>query len=67
MDDETPKTPFLENIGRKKAARPAIIVQEELKRVYVSQIFKDFRGVMGGFQLEFVSMYKPGYKSHDLL
>jgi hypothetical protein len=39
MDDETPKTPFLENIGRKKAARPAIIVQEELKRVYVSQIF----------------------------
>ena len=56
MDDETPKTPFLENIGRKKAARPAIIVQEELKRVYVSQIFKDFRGVMGGFQLEFVSI-----------
>ena len=56
MDDETPKTPFLENVGRKKAARPAIIVQEELKRVYVSQIFKDFRGVMGGFQLEFVSI-----------
>ena len=21
----------------------------------------------GGFQLEFVSTYKPGYKSHDLL
>jgi len=34
MDDETPKTPFLENVGRKKAIRPDIIVQEELKRVY---------------------------------
>ena len=44
MDDETPKTPFLENISRKKAARPAIIVQEELKRVYVSHIFKYFGG-----------------------
>ena len=52
MDDETPKTPFLENIGRKKAARPAIIVQEELKRVYVSQIFKHFMiiGIMGFFK-----------------
>ena len=26
-----------------------------------------FLEVLGGFQLEFVSTYKPGYKSHDLL
>ena len=45
MDDETPKTPFLENISRKKAARPAIIVQEELKRVYVSHLFLNPKNV----------------------
>ena len=50
MDDETPKTPFLENISRKKAARPAIIVQEELKRVYVSKIL----GVMGFFKMNYI-------------
>ena len=36
MDDESASTPFVENVSRKKATRPAIIVQEELKRVYVS-------------------------------
>ena len=25
------------------------------------------KSYIGGFRLEFVSMYKPGYKSHDLL
>ena len=66
MDDETPKTPFLENIGRKKAARPAIIVQEELKRVYVSQIIQRFKRGYGWFSVG-ICKYKPGYKSHDLL
>ena len=51
MDDETPKTPFLENISRKKAARPAIIVQEELKRVYVSHIYLNIFGIMGFFKM----------------
>ena len=36
IDDNAPSTPFVENVHRKKAARPAIIVQEELKRLYVS-------------------------------
>ena len=31
-----PRTPFIENIQTKKAERPAIIVQEELRRIYVS-------------------------------
>ena len=31
-----PRTPFVENIQTKKAERPAIIVQEELRRIYVS-------------------------------
>ena len=36
MDDNSPCTPFMENINQKKAVRPAIIVQEELKRIHVS-------------------------------
>lgn len=35
LDDNSPRTPFVENVHRKKAKRPAIIVQEELKRLYV--------------------------------
>lgn len=34
MDDNMPRTPFMENLHRKKVERPAIIVQEELKRIY---------------------------------
>ena len=36
MDDNSPRTPFVENVERKQATRPAIIVQEELNRIYVS-------------------------------
>ena len=36
IDDNMPRTPFIENIQTKKAERPAIIVQEELRRIYVS-------------------------------
>ena len=35
VDENTPRTPFIENVQRKEASRPAIIVQEELKRIYV--------------------------------
>ena len=35
-----PRTPFIENIQTKKAERPAIIVQEELRRIYVSFFLK---------------------------
>ena len=36
-----PRTPFIENIQTKEAERPAIIVQEELRRIYVSFFFKN--------------------------
>ena len=36
IDDNMPRTPFIENIQTKEAERPAIIVQEELRRIYVS-------------------------------
>ena len=39
IDDNMPRTPFVENIQTKKAERPAIIVQEELRRIYVSLIY----------------------------
>ena len=35
--DGTTRTPFIENVQRKEVSRPAIIVQEELKRIYVSR------------------------------
>ena len=39
IDDNTPITPFIENVQRKKAERPAIIVQEEVQRIYVSSYY----------------------------
>ena len=36
LDDNRPGTAFMENIHQKKSVRPAIIVQEELKRIHVS-------------------------------
>jgi hypothetical protein len=36
LDDNTPRTQFIDNVDTKKVERPAIIVQEELHRIYVS-------------------------------
>ena len=34
LDDNTPRTAFVDNINKKRDVKPAIIVQEELKRIH---------------------------------